>query len=92
MMSPACFRTAWTDYQNLMLERLNYYINGLNKLIETLVQRLTLFKLSGSELEGLDIKATVTATARDPLRAAVFNYASMAYNNQFFFNGLVRLR
>lgn len=28
--------------------------------------------------------------ARDPTNAAIFNYASMAWNNHFFFKGIVR--
>ena len=30
--------------------------------------------------------------ARNPNSAALFNYASMAHNNEFFFNSLVRAR
>ena len=29
------------------------------------------------------------ATARQPDQASIFNYASQAYNNHFFFQGLV---
>ena len=32
----------------------------------------------------------VLATARDPSSVTIFNHASMAFNNHFFFNGLVR--
>ena len=34
--------------------------------------------------------AIVTATARNPSKASLFNHASMAWNNLFFFNTLVR--
>ena len=37
----------------------------------------------------MPIQSLVVATARDPAKAALFNYASMAYNNHFFFKNLV---
>ncbi len=40
-------------------------------------------------MEGLDARALLLSTARDPRYASFFNYASMAWNNHFFFKGLV---
>ncbi|KAK4205336.1 putative mitochondrial SSU ribosomal protein S26 precursor [Triangularia verruculosa] len=38
--------------------------------------------------DSLQLKDVVLQTARDPLQAATFNYASMAHNNHFFFKCL----
>lgn len=38
--------------------------------------------------EGRDVKDIALLTARDPDTAPIFNYASMAHNNQFFFQHL----
>jgi Fe-Mn family superoxide dismutase len=38
-----------------------------------------------------NIQSVVIDTARDPMLATPFNYASMAWNNHFFFKGIVRL-
>jgi Fe-Mn family superoxide dismutase len=37
-----------------------------------------------------DPKTLLLNTARDPAQAMIFNYASMAHNNHFFFSSLVR--
>ncbi|KAF2630875.1 Fe superoxide dismutase-like protein [Macroventuria anomochaeta] len=42
----------------------------------------------GTPLEGQDIKSLVIELARDPTKAYVFNLASMAFNNHFFFRGI----
>ncbi|KAG5980544.1 hypothetical protein E4U55_003920 [Claviceps digitariae] len=42
----------------------------------------------GTDLEGKDIKTTLLMTAREPSQAPIFNYASMAHNNHFFFKCL----
>lgn len=38
----------------------------------------------------MSVHDIILETARDPLMANTFNYASMAWNNHFFFNGIVR--
>ena len=43
---------------------------------------------SGGPWEGQDVKSLVIEMARDPTRAYVFNLASMAFNNHFFFRGI----
>lgn len=42
----------------------------------------------GTELEDKDTKTIALMTAREPSKAPVFNYASMAHNNHFFFQGI----
>ena len=52
-------------------------------------KHLTYFSLAiGTEFEQKDTKSIVLATARDPELAHVFNHASMAHNNHFFFDHL----
>ncbi|KAK3984149.1 Manganese/iron superoxide dismutase [Cladorrhinum sp. PSN332] len=41
-----------------------------------------------SDFETKDLKNIVLATSREPRYASIFNYASMAHNNHFFFNGI----
>ncbi|KID90324.1 superoxide dismutase [Metarhizium guizhouense ARSEF 977] len=43
---------------------------------------------AGTELEDKDTKTISLLTAREPSQAPVFNYASMAHNNHFFFQGI----
>jgi Fe-Mn family superoxide dismutase len=42
----------------------------------------------GTELEDKDTKTIALLTAREPSQAPIFNYASMAHNNHFFFQGI----
>ncbi|OAQ72184.1 superoxide dismutase [Pochonia chlamydosporia 170] len=53
---------------------------------------LTVEKLNaltaGTELEDKDTKTISLLTAREPSQAPIFNYASMAHNNHFFFQGI----
>ncbi|KAK3941537.1 Manganese/iron superoxide dismutase [Diplogelasinospora grovesii] len=69
LLSPEGFDIAWTQYQTLMLEKLN---------------ALT----AGTDWESKDLKNIVLATAREPAAAPIFNHASMAHNNHFFFKHL----
>ncbi|KEY70662.1 hypothetical protein S7711_02262 [Stachybotrys chartarum IBT 7711] len=41
----------------------------------------------GTELEDKSTKTIALMTAREPSQAPIFNYASMAHNNHFFFEG-----
>jgi Fe-Mn family superoxide dismutase len=43
---------------------------------------------AGTELEDKDTKTIALMTAREPNQAPIFNYASMAHNNHFFFSGI----
>ncbi|KAI6780154.1 uncharacterized protein J7T54_000060 [Emericellopsis cladophorae] len=43
---------------------------------------------AGTELEGKDAKSVSLMTAREPGKAREFNWASMAHNNHFFFDGI----
>jgi Fe-Mn family superoxide dismutase len=42
----------------------------------------------GTELEDKDPKTITLMTARESSQAPIFNYASMAHNNHFFFQGI----
>ena len=44
---------------------------------------------SGTPEESVPTKTLLLSNAREPDKAALFNYASMAHNNHFFFNCLV---
>ncbi|KAI1083274.1 manganese and iron superoxide dismutase [Whalleya microplaca] len=73
LLSPGGFDTAWTQYMQFVIEKLN---------------ALT----AGTEFEDQDPLSILKATAREPSTAAVFNYASMAHNNAFFFENLANLQ
>ena len=42
-------------------------------------------RISGTQYELNDIQSLIFRTARQPSQAAIFNYASQAWNNHFFF-------
>ncbi|KAL7936225.1 Fe superoxide dismutase [Trichoderma chlorosporum] len=44
--------------------------------------------IAGTELETHDVKTILLMTAREPSQAPIFNHASMAHNNHFFFQGI----
>ncbi|KAI8962722.1 manganese and iron superoxide dismutase [Daldinia sp. FL1419] len=69
LLSDGGFDFAWTQYQQLVVERLN---------------ALT----AGTDLAEQDALSILKATAREPSQAPIFNYASMAHNNHFFFKNL----
>ncbi|KAJ5032560.1 uncharacterized protein L3040_009161 [Drepanopeziza brunnea f. sp. 'multigermtubi'] len=68
LLSVHGFDMAWTQYQSLMIDKLNLVAVGetANQKTETIAIRY----------------------ARDPASAPIFNYASMAFNNHFFFESL----
>lgn len=63
------YKLAWTDYQNMLVQKLNEL-------------------LAGEPYENMSPKDLALQFARDPMSASLFNHASMAHNNQFFFEGL----
>ncbi|KAI9714512.1 MAG: hypothetical protein M1820_000473 [Bogoriella megaspora] len=69
LLDPISFKTAWTDYQGLMVQKINDLVVGTPEESKTTQQLLI-------------------AHARDPLQAALFNYASMAHNNHHFFEAI----
>ncbi|SPO00876.1 related to RSM26 - mitochondrial ribosomal protein, small subunit [Cephalotrichum gorgonifer] len=69
LLSADGYDMAWTQYQCVMLEKLNSLV-------------------AGTELEQKDTYSTIVSTARDPNKAPIFNHASMAHNNHFFFKNL----
>ncbi|KAM3414468.1 hypothetical protein BST61_g9632 [Cercospora zeina] len=72
LFSPDGYRLAWTQYQSLLVQKLN---------------ELT----AGEPIADKDPKELALIFARDPLNASLFNYASMAYNNHYFFCSLSTL-
>lgn len=69
LMSNVGYRIAWTDYEGMV-------VNKLNELT------------AGEKAYTMRVKDIVVEYARDPLNASLFNHASMAFNNHFFFKGL----
>ncbi|KAI1660227.1 manganese and iron superoxide dismutase [Daldinia decipiens] len=69
LLSPGGFDFAWTQYQQLVVERLNILI-------------------AGSDYEQAEVLTILKSAAREPSQAPIFNYASMAHNNHFFFKNL----
>ncbi|KAI1443107.1 manganese and iron superoxide dismutase [Annulohypoxylon stygium] len=59
------------------------YMNFIVEKLNTLVAE--------DEFEQQDPLSIVKATAREPSQAHIFNYASMAYNNHFFFETLAKV-
>lgn len=53
----------------------------------TIVQKLNEL-LAGDPDENMDIKPLLLKYARDPMSASIFNHASMAFNNHFFYQAL----
>ena len=72
-LSPEAVDFAYTQYQTLVLEKLN---------------KLTVGHEDDSSNTPNGLHSLIIRTARDPGKAPTFNYASMAHNNEFFFNGL----
>lgn len=45
--------------------------------------------VTGTQHENVTTQTLLLSTARDPMLASLFNHASQAYNNDFFFKGIV---
>jgi len=56
--------------------------------LHCIILTVSLSHITETEWETKDIKNIVLGTARDPMMAPVFNHASMAHNNEFFFSTL----
>ncbi|KAF2209850.1 hypothetical protein CERZMDRAFT_113603 [Cercospora zeae-maydis SCOH1-5] len=72
LFSKPGYNLAWTQYQSLLVQKLN---------------ELT----AGEPIADKSTKDLALIFARDPLNANLFNYASMAFNNFFFFSSLSTL-
>lgn len=93
LMSAAGFAIAWTNYMGLMVEKLNAMTAGACSSSLPLSPLLPLPANPpppppGTELEEKDAKTVALLTAREPSQAPIFNYASMAHNTHFFFQGI----
>lgn len=62
------------------------YKLGWTTYQEIMLQKLDEL-LAGEPDENADVKALLLKYARDPENASVFNHASMAFNNHFFYQG-----
>lgn len=60
---------------------------GWSKYQSFLLDKLNQFT-DGTDFQNKNIKDTLVQTARNPDTAALFNYASMAHNNHFFYSSL----
>ncbi|KAI4223426.1 MAG: hypothetical protein L6R40_008503 [Gallowayella cf. fulva] len=84
------YELAWTGYQQFLVDKLNQLTARMNIL------DILLSKHGDAECKTTETKDENTKTkdllikyARDPNHAALFNYASAAHNNHFFFETLV---
>jgi len=94
-LSNTAIDISWNQYQASMVHRLNNIIKGksasaishcysITQFMHDLLTHLSL----GSTDENLSTKSLLIKYAREPDQAATFNYASMAHNNNFFFESL----
>ncbi|KAK7756716.1 hypothetical protein SLS62_001157 [Diatrype stigma] len=67
-------------FQMAWTEYIEFVLNKLNNLT------------AQTEFEEKEVHQIVKETARQPSQAPTFNYASMAYNHNFFFENLARLQ
>ncbi|KJZ73677.1 hypothetical protein HIM_07010 [Hirsutella minnesotensis 3608] len=58
-----------------------------NDYMSLMVEKLNALT-AGTDLEDRDMKTIILHTAREPSQAPLFNYASMAHNTHFFFQGI----
>jgi len=65
-----------------------YAINHCPRALSHFSQLHILNDTAGTTLESLHPKEIAVKTARDRSAATIFNYASMAFNNHFFYSGL----
>lgn len=89
-MSPEAFDFSWTQYQSLIIDKLNLLTQGKRRryYIEWL-GIINLIELLDTVDGELSTKELLEKYAKRPEMASLFNYASMAHNNHFFFNCLV---
>lgn len=107
-LSPEAFDFSWTQYQSLLVNKLNLLTQGEpdtptlwhdtlvqfgpNGMIER-YETLEDVSDNSNSIDTVDADAKpgelLVKYSKRPEMASVFNYASMAHNNHFFFNCLV---
>jgi superoxide dismutase len=100
-LSPEAYDFSWTQYQGLMVDKLNLLTQGkaqtlllkwasIGQIIEAKGHRTDYIS---EDTVDADLKPgdLLVKYSRRPEMASVFNYASMAHNNHFFFNCLVSI-
>ncbi|KAL8843519.1 MAG: hypothetical protein Q9170_000023 [Blastenia crenularia] len=92
VLSPDGYNIAWRDYQQFLVDKLNqltarmYNLNSFNVAHNiTDINRVII----ETREENTPTKDLLLKYARDPGHAALFNYASAAHNNHFFFSTLI---
>ncbi|KAK5256054.1 hypothetical protein LTR16_004115 [Cryomyces antarcticus] len=102
LLSPEGYELAWTQYQGMMVEKLNELTAGTRHLSQFLSDAAPSFHvlhpfaeiawltpiLIGTPQHSATTKSLILEYARDPAQSHLFNHASMALNNHFFFSGL----
>lgn len=88
LLSPEGFKIAYTDYQQHMVDNLSAKVAGMLLLPKSYLSNSPLTVFTGTPLDNQDPKSLVIELARDPTKAWIFNHASMAFNNHFFFRGI----
>jgi Fe-Mn family superoxide dismutase len=74
------FKVAWTDRQKYLVDQVNRITTGIN---------LKAWLNVGTAIAHEDLFNLVVLTAQQPDMAPLFNYSSSAWNNAFFFMGIV---
>lgn len=101
-LSPEAFDFAWSQYQTFLVDKLNLLTQGTSVRLRcgnSTFQRREIYSTQHRRDTDTASTDTVDADAKPgellvkyskrPEMASVFNYASMAHNNHFFFNCLV---
>ncbi|KAI5288618.1 hypothetical protein KEM54_005065 [Ascosphaera aggregata] len=78
------FRFAWTEHQQWLVDNLNRLTEAQRNPLQFKIELKT--KQKGTVYYDYIPKDIVIMTSRDPNQAQLFNFASMAHNNHFFFS------
>lgn len=92
LFSPAAFDVAWTQYHQYLVDQVNQMTAGRLpcSIADTHAAARSPINgcFIGTPSENGEMSSLVVNFARDPMKADLFNYASMAWNNAFFFQGI----
>ena len=76
------FQIAWTERQSSLIDQVNRITQGTSHAMRAKI---------GTAIAHEDLFNLVVLSAKQPDMAPLFNYASSAWNNAFFFTGIVRI-
>lgn len=88
-LPPSALKTIAVDYQDGLLQRLNDEVKG-TPLESSIICFPADSNYSGTPEENKTVVQTVINTATDRTRTTAFNLSSLALNNSFFLDSLVR--